>query len=99
MAGGAIQPGIVLNGEKVGSSKPGGFFYVDRAPGNYEVTCSSEVERKATFVLAAGQERFIKTSISMGLLAGHVTPELVDNGIGQTAVQGLHYSPDKADKK
>ncbi len=99
MAGGAIQPKIVLNGAKVGSSKPGGFFYVDRAPGNYEVTCSTEVERKATFVLAAGQERFVKTSISMGLLAGHVTPELVDNGIGQTAVQGLKYSPDKADQK
>jgi hypothetical protein len=99
MAGGAIQPHVVLNGETVGSSKPGGFFYVDRAPGNYEATCSTEVERKATFVLAAGQERFIKTSISMGLLGGHVTPELVDNAIGQTALQGLHYSPDKAEKK
>src|ERR1700686_5101650 len=48
MMGSAIQPSIMLNGEKVGDSKPGGFFYVDRPPGNYEVVCGTEVERKAS---------------------------------------------------
>ncbi len=42
MLGGAIQPSVMLNGEKVGDSKPGGFFFVDRAPGNFEVLTSSE---------------------------------------------------------
>lgn len=93
MVGAAIQPSISLNGEKVGDSKPGGFFYVDRAPGNYEAVCGTEVERKATFTLSAGQELYVKTTISMGVLVGHVTPELVDPAEGLKAVQDLHYTP------
>ncbi len=99
MGGAAIQPNIMLNGEKVGDSKPGGFFYVDRAPGNYEVVCGTEVDRKATFVLASGQERYIKTTISMGLMVGHVTPELVDSAEGMGAIQSLHYTPLETGKK
>jgi hypothetical protein len=33
MGGAAIQPNITLNGEKVGDSQPGGFFYVRSAIG------------------------------------------------------------------
>ena len=95
MMGSAIQPSIMLNGEKVGDSKPGGFFYVDRPPGKYEVACGTEVERKASFVLDAGQQRYIKTTISMGVLVGHVTPELVDPAEGMVAIQSLHYAPQK----
>lgn len=93
MLGAAIQPSITLNGEKVGDSKPGGFFYVDRPPGNYEVVCGTEVERKATFALSAGDQRYIKTTISMGALVGHVTPELVDPAEGAKAITGMHYTP------
>ncbi|MCK7493688.1 MAG: DUF2846 domain-containing protein [Comamonadaceae bacterium] len=32
--GSGIQPSVMLNGEKVGDSRPGGFFFVDRTPGN-----------------------------------------------------------------
>lgn len=91
MLGAAIQPDIHLNGDVVGSSQPGGFFYVDRPAGNYEATCSTEVERKATFTLANGEEKYIKTSVSMGFAAGHVTPELVDNATGQAALPDMHY--------
>jgi len=34
--GAAIQPDVKLNGEKVGSAKPKGFFYVDRPAGAYK---------------------------------------------------------------
>jgi hypothetical protein len=99
MFGAAIQPSIMLNGEAVGSSQPGGFFYVDRAPGNYEVSCSTEVERKASFVLEAGQERYVKTSIGMGAFVGHAIPELVDAAEGMKAIQTLHYAPPKVSAK
>jgi hypothetical protein len=92
MVGSAIQPDIHLNGDTVGTSQPGGFFYVDRPPGNYEAVCSTEVDRKATFTLAKGEERYIKTSVSMGFAVGHVTPELVDNSTGQAALPDLHYT-------
>jgi hypothetical protein len=99
MVGAAIQPSIKLNGEKVGASKPGGFFYIDRPPGNYEAVCGTEVERKADFVLNAGQQRYIKTTISMGVLVGHVTPELVDPTEGMAAIQSLHYAPPDSGQK
>ena len=33
--GGGIRPSVNLNGKEVGKSTPGGFFYVDRATGDY----------------------------------------------------------------
>ncbi|MCG3174985.1 MAG: hypothetical protein GMKNLPBB_03319 [Myxococcota bacterium] len=76
--GAAIQPDIRLNGEKVGKSTPGGFFHVDRPIGDYEVSCSTEVDKKLTFTLAAGETRYIRTKITMGLMVGHVHPILED---------------------
>lgn len=97
--GAAVQPSITLNGEVVGRSKPSGLFYVDRPPGNYEAACSTEVTRKVTFVLKAGQERYVKTSISMGFLVGHAIPELIDPEEGAQDIVTLHYAPAKAADK
>src|SRR5215470_15137586 len=55
--GAAVQPDVRLNGQVVGSAVPRGFFFVDRPAGNYEVTTSTEVERKLTFTLEPGQTR------------------------------------------
>ena len=57
MLGAAIQPSILLNGAVVGDSQPGGFFFVDQAPGAKEVSTSTEVEKKLTFTLELGQTR------------------------------------------
>src|SRR4051812_14927161 len=54
MLGAAIQPNVLVNGKVAGESKPGGFFFVDVAPGTVEVTTSTEVEKKLTFVAAPG---------------------------------------------
>jgi hypothetical protein len=47
--GAGIQPYIRLNGEVVGTSMPGGFFFVDRPAGDYAVATSTEVENTTTF--------------------------------------------------
>src|ERR1700726_2461880 len=39
--GSARHPDILLDGQKVGVSKPGGYFYVDRPAGDHLVTCES----------------------------------------------------------
>ena len=44
-AGAAVQPAVYLKDEEVGKSVPYGFFYIDRAPGNYEIKTSTEVKR------------------------------------------------------
>jgi outer membrane murein-binding lipoprotein Lpp len=93
--GAAVQPSIMLNGEKVGNSKPNGFFYVDRPAGKYEASCTTEASNKVTFVLAPGQERFVKTHVEMGFLVGHVRPELIVPEQGLLDIASLSYAPNK----
>jgi hypothetical protein len=90
--GAGLQPTIKLNGKGVGKSKPGGFFFVDREPGDMEVSTSTEVEKKLTFKLEAKQTRYVKTSISLGILVGRVYPELVDNEVGEKEIAESSYA-------
>jgi len=92
MFGAGIQPSVMLNGEKVGDSKPGGFFFIDRAPGNHEVMLSSEVEKKVSFTLEKGQTQYVKMTVGMGVIVYRVYPELVDAAQAQTDMQDLSYT-------
>jgi hypothetical protein len=79
--GAAIQPEVRLNTELVGKAVPGGFWYVDRVPGEYSVVTSTEVSRKLSFTLAAGQTRYVRLNISFGFFMGHVYGELVEEAV------------------
>jgi hypothetical protein len=92
LMGAAVQPGVRVNGEEVGSAVPNGFFYVDRVPGSYEIMTSTEVDRKLSLTLDKGEARFVKLNISMGFFAGHVYPELVDPATGEKEIQDCHYT-------
>jgi hypothetical protein len=61
---------------------------VDRPPGDYEVTTTTELKKSLTFHLEAGQVRYVKLGLSMGLLAGHVYPELMDESVGKHDLEG-----------
>ena len=89
--GAAVQPDVRLNGDVVGKAVPRGFFFVDRPPGNCEVTTSTEVERKLTFTLEPDQVRYVRLNISMGLFVGHVYGELVDEAKGASEIASMRY--------
>jgi hypothetical protein len=91
LVGVAVQPEIRMNNEVVGRSVPGGFSYVDRPPGQYAVTTATEIEKAVTFRLAAGETKYIKTSVTPGILVGHVTPTLEFPEQGQSDVSRLRY--------
>jgi len=91
LTGSAIQPEIRMNNEVVGRSVPGGFAFVDRPPGKYAVTTATEVENAVTFQLAAGETKYIKTSVTPGILVGHVTPTLEFPEQGQSDISRLRY--------
>lgn len=91
MMGAGIQPSISLNGTVVGESKPGGFFFVDRAPGPMEVAMSTEVERKLTFALGRGETRYVKSAVGLGVLVYRVYPVLVDNATGEKELEEMSY--------
>jgi hypothetical protein len=91
MLGAAVQPSVSLNGNVVGDSKPGGFFFVDAKAGPMEVTTATEVEKKLTFTLEPRQTRYVRTVIGMGVFMGRVYPELVDPTEGEAELRQMSY--------
>jgi len=91
LTGSAVQPEIRMNNEVVGRSVPGGFSYVDRPPGKYAVTTATEVENAVTFQLAAGETKYIRTTVTAGILVGHITPTLEFPEQGQSDISSLRY--------
>jgi hypothetical protein len=91
-AGSAIQPEIKLNDKVVGRSIPGGFFFVDEEPGEYTVSTSTEVKRDIKFTLHAGDTKYVRTTVSMGLFIGHITPTLDDPEAGPQDIAQLKYT-------
>ena len=76
--GAAVKPKIKLNNVEIAVSTARGFTFVDRSAGDYVVETSTEVDRRLSFVLQAGETRYVRQSINMGFLVGHVYPELVE---------------------
>ena len=71
---------------KIGTAKPGGFFFVDRVPGNYQVETSTEVKRQLSLTLEKQQTRYVRLNLAMGFFVGHVFPELVDDATGEKEI-------------
>lgn len=90
--GAAIQPNIQVNGSVVGEMVPLGFFYVDRSPGNYVVSASTESEATLQVMLQANQTQYVKGSISIGILVGRPNLTLVDSMNALVEMQDLGYA-------
>ena len=98
VVGAAIQPDVRLNGESVGSAAPGGFFFVDRPRGNYVASTATEVESKLAFALAAGETKYVRTSISPGILVGHMNFELVSKSTAEGELASLSQTTNIASR-
>jgi hypothetical protein len=76
--GALLQPEIKINGEDTGGdSRSGDYFYIDRPAGTYEITTTTEKKEAATITVTAGQATYVKTDVSMGFFAGHVSPSVI----------------------
>lgn len=90
--GAALQPEVKLNNEVVGKATAQGFFYTDKEPGKYEIMTSTEVDRKLSCLLEAGQTRYIRFGVSMGFFVGHVYPELVSKEEGEEEIKECKFT-------
>jgi len=93
VVGAAIQPDIRLDGEVVGASRPGGFFYVDRPAGSHIASASTETEKTLSFTLQAGETKYIRSSVGLGIIVGRVllepeTPEKARAELGSLSYTG-----------
>jgi len=92
MFGAGIQPTVILNSEEVGDATPGGFFFVDREPGDYEVVLTTEVEKELTFQLDEGEEQYVRMTVGLGAIVYRVYPELVEEDRALEEMKGLSYT-------
>ncbi len=82
MAGAAVQPAVMLNGEKVGKAQPGCFFYADRGPGEYEIRCTTEWSDTCKLTLAPQDTKYVRLGLMVGLFVGHIIPKEVSEADG-----------------
>lgn len=92
IVGAAVQPDILLDGQVVGKSQPGGFFYVDAAPGPHRASASTEVTSTLELPVLAGQTHYVRSAIGFGLLVGRVTLTIEAPAAAQGELPGLSYS-------
>jgi hypothetical protein len=91
-----IQPTIYIDGVTTGgSSKPGDYFYVDKPAGNYLVSTTTEKKNSVSVTVVAGQPVYVKTSVSMGFLVGHVSPEVIAPTTAEAEIKSCDYTPPK----
>jgi hypothetical protein len=91
MLGAAIQPDIRLNGNVVGESKPGSFFFIDRPAGSYTASTQTETEKTGSFTLDAGETKYVRTSPSIGLLVGRIVVSIEDPVKAKNEIDSLAY--------
>ena len=89
--GAALVPDIKLNGQVIGSSQTGTFFYIDRPAGDYQVETTTEVRRTLSLTLDKNQTRFVRFDVSMGFFVGHVYPVLVENADAEAEIENCTY--------
>ncbi len=95
MAGG-LKPPIQVNDMTVGKSISKGFLFIDREPGEYVISTSTLVEHRLGFQLAADTTRYVKLRSSVGLVAGHIIPELVMAEQAQRDLPSMKYIGDSS---
>jgi len=91
MVGSAVQPSIQVDGTAVGDAVPGGYFFIDRPAGTYKVSTTTEKEETIAVALTAGQIRYVRLDIGMGLFVGHIIPSLIDADQASTEIKYCHY--------
>jgi hypothetical protein len=98
MVGSAIQPSVYVNGVAVGSAVPGGYFYVDRPGGEYEISTTTEKTEIIKANIKPGDIRYVRLDIGMGVVVGHILPTLVMPEQGESEIAKCHFVTDKPKK-
>jgi hypothetical protein len=92
IVGAAVQPEIRLDGQVVGQSKPGGFFYVDASPGKHSASASTETTSALEIHVVSGQTHYVRSAIGMGLLVGRVVLTVEGQVTARAELPELSYT-------
>ena len=90
MAGAMAQPMVYVDNVPACKAQPGCFFYADKAPGTYEIKCSTEWADKGTLTVVENQPAYVRLSLLPGLFVGHILPKQVPEEQGAREIQKCH---------
>jgi hypothetical protein len=88
-----LHPSVSIDGVKVGDSVPGGFFFVDVAPGKHVVTMWPENMNVLDVTLAAGETIYVETPLTgPNLSIQYPVLALRDKSVGEPGVKECLYN-------
>jgi hypothetical protein len=87
----AVQPDVTVNGQTVGKSQPGSFFFIDRPAGTYRASARTEAEGTIDITLRPKQTAYILMSIGGGFVVGRPEFERVAESEGRKELPSLAY--------
>lgn len=90
--GAGVRPDIRLNGDVVGTSEPGGFFFVDRPVGRYTASARTEVEASVEVHVREGEVSYVESRITMGVFIGHPQLSTASEGQALATLPALAYT-------
>ncbi len=101
--GDAIQPSVLLDGQKIGDARPGGFMTKDIAPGKHMLNVSVETTKTYEFTAKPQEEIYVRLSPGMGWVAARVHIEPVSAQEAAPEIAELHqqtsFAPYDSDTK
>ncbi len=84
-----VEPDVIVNGQRVGSSRHDRFFHKDAAPGRYEVFLTSDPEHRLYLNVEAGRASFVKTVVRFAATGTKLTAELVAEAEARREITAL----------
>jgi Protein of unknown function (DUF2846) len=91
LLGAAIQPAVLLDGERVGSAVPGGVFFVDVAPGRHILSVTSDTELILPLNAIANETKYVRLMVEPSTWTTNIRPVAVDTEIGQHEIRDLSW--------
>lgn len=91
----ALAPEVIVNGRRVGEAAYESVFYRDAQPGRYEVFLASDPDEPIYFSLAAGDLRFVKTVVEIGLAGTSLSAELIEEAKARREIEAQRWAQSK----
>lgn len=82
-----IRPDVELDGKQIAIIPRSTYFYQEIQPGTHTIVVKTlEHDSKMPFTIAAGEQKFFQTWISMGILSGWGIIDEIDPTAGKECV-------------
>ncbi len=86
-AGGGVYGTVTANKVPLTKIRNGGYYPYISSPGQVHFEVSTEATNEADVTVEAGKETYLKTSVGIGFLVGHLKFSEVSSDIGSSEIQ------------